>query len=466
MLRIFKQYYPIRNIFFFIGEGAVIFFSILFASWIIIEFGSFPADRWIYFKILLITIVSQLCLYYNELYDLTITSSLIELGIRLIQALGVAAIILAGIYVVFPETIVEPGIFAISIVFVILFIVSWRFCYSLILTRGIFDQKIILLGSDDLSKKIIDEINHKKDSGYKVEVNIEEYPQNNASEFKKNIPSSAYKKDYSGLCELAEELSISKIIVALKERRGALPTKELVKCRVSGIEIIDGTTFYEMLTGKLSVDQTNPASIIFSEGFYKSTTKRFIKRAIDLISSVFMIVFLSPLIIVIAILIKIDSTGPVLFSQERVGKNRKNYMVYKFRSMVEDAEKQSGPVWAEDNDKRITRAGRFIRSWRLDEIPQLWNVLKGDMSLVGPRPEREFFVKKLEDIIPYFGQRFSVKPGITGWAQVCYRYGASVEDAVEKLNYDLFYIKNMSIFMDLMILLRTIKIVLFGKGAR
>jgi exopolysaccharide biosynthesis polyprenyl glycosylphosphotransferase len=179
-----------------------------------------------------------------------------------------------------------------------------------------------------------------------------------------------------------------------------------------------------------------------------------------------MIVFLSPLIIVIAILIKIDSTGPVLFSQERVGKNRKNYMVYKFRSMVEDAEKQSGPVWAEDNDKRITRAGRFIRSWRLDEIPQLWNVLKGDMSLVGPRPEREFFVKKLEDIIPYFGQRFSVKPGITGWAQVCYRYGASVEDAVEKLNYDLFYIKNMSIFMDLMILLRTIKIVLFGKGAR
>ncbi len=466
MLRIFKQYYPIRNIFFFIGEGALIFFSILFASWIIIEFGSFPVDRWIYFKILLITIVSQVCLYYNELYDLTATSSFMELGIRLIQALGVAAIILAGIYVIFPGTIVKPGIFAISTVFVIFFIVSWRFCYSMILTRGIFDQKILLLGSDDLSKKIMDEINHKKDSGYKVEANIQEYPPNIAPEFKKNIPPAGYKKDYSGLCELAEELNISKIIVALKERRGALPTKELVKCRVSGIEIIDGTTFYEMLTGKLSVDQTNPASIIFSEGFYKSTTKRFIKRAIDLIASVFMIIFLSPLIIVIAIIIKIDSTGPVLFSQERVGKNRKNYMVYKFRSMVEDAEKQSGPVWAEDNDKRITRAGRFIRSWRFDEIPQLWNVLKGEMSLVGPRPEREFFVKKLEDIIPYFGQRFSVKPGITGWAQVCYRYGASVEDAVEKLNYDLFYIKNMSILMDLMIILRTIKIVLFGKGAR
>ena len=179
-----------------------------------------------------------------------------------------------------------------------------------------------------------------------------------------------------------------------------------------------------------------------------------------------MLILFSPLIIVTAILIKIDSTGPVLFTQERVGKNEKPYMLYKFRSMVQDAEKQSGPVWASDNDKRKTRVGRIIRKWRIDEIPQLWNVLKGDMSFVGPRPEREFFVKKLEGAIPYYGERFSVKPGITGWAQVCYGYGASVDDAVEKVNYDLFYIKNMSVFMDLMIILRTIKIVLFGKGAR
>ena len=253
MLRIFKQYYPIRNIFFFIGEGVVIFVSILFASWIIIELKSFPADRWIYFKILLITIVSQTCLYYNELYDLTVTSNFMELGIRLIQALGVAAIILAAIYIIFPETIVKPGIFAVSIVFVILFIVSWRFCYSLILTRGIFDQKIILLGSDDLSKEIINEINIRKDSGYKVEVNIQEYTQNIASEFKENMPPTAYKKDYNGLCELAEELNISKIIVALKERRGALPTKELVKCRVGGIEIIEGSTKGESGVAEISL---------------------------------------------------------------------------------------------------------------------------------------------------------------------------------------------------------------------
>jgi exopolysaccharide biosynthesis polyprenyl glycosylphosphotransferase len=186
----------------------------------------------------------------------------------------------------------------------------------------------------------------------------------------------------------------------------------------------------------------------------------------DLIFSLVLLILLSPVILVTAVLIKIDSTGPVIFSQERVGKNRKPYRVYKFRSMVADAEKHSGPVWAEDNDRRITRVGRVIRKWRIDEIPQLWNVLKGDMSFAGPRPEREFFVKKLEDIIPFYGERFAIKPGITGWAQVCYGYGASVEDAIEKLNYDLFYIKNMTTFMDLIIIMRTIKIVLFGKGAR
>ena len=186
----------------------------------------------------------------------------------------------------------------------------------------------------------------------------------------------------------------------------------------------------------------------------------------DIILSIVLIILLSPVIIITAILIKMDSKGPVLFSQDRVGENKKTYMVYKFRSMVADAEKKSGPVWAKDNDDRVTCVGRFIRKWRVDELPQLWNVLIGNMSFVGPRPEREFFVKKLKDIIPYYEERFSVKPGITGWAQVCYGYGASVEDAVEKLSYDLFYIKNMSFFMDLMIVLRTTKIVLFGKGAR
>ena len=466
MLRIFKQYYPIRNIFFFIGEGLVIYISFIIASWLLLKTESFPFDLWVYSKILLITCICQICLYYNDLYDLKITDTFSELGIRLLQALGVSAIFLAGIYVVFPGAVIGRGIFNLSIAFVILLIVSWRFCYKLILNHGLFNQKIILLGSGDLAQNIINEINEKKDSGYTVSVTVQECSENDGFANEKNKASTIYKKDYEGLCDIAEELHIRKIVVALTERRGALPTRELVKCRVKGIEIIEGTGFFEMLTGKLVVKQINPSWIIFSEGFYKSRTRRFLKRSMDLTVSLALLIILLPVIIVVAILIKIDSTGPAIFSQERVGKNKKTFLVYKFRSMVEDAEKQCGPVWAEDNDCRITHVGKVIRKWRLDELPQLWNVLKGDMSFVGPRPEREFFIKKLEDIIPYFAERFSVKPGITGWAQVSYGYGASVEDATEKLNYDLFYIKNMSSFMDLMIIMRTVKIVLFGKGAR
>jgi sugar transferase (PEP-CTERM system associated) len=376
--------------------------------------------------------------------------------------------LLAGIYIIFPQTIIGHGIFELSIGLVVILIASWRFCYKLILTHGVFNQNIILLGSGVLAQDIINEITQRKDSGYTVSVNVREkkYDGNNNFQHEKNTASTIYKQDYDGLCDMAEELNINKIVVALTEKRGALPTIELVKCRVNGIEIIEGVSFYEMLTGKFIVNQINPSWLIFSKGFQKSFARRFVKRIMDFLLSVVMLVLLLPIIIATAILIKIDSRGPVIFSQERLGKNKKVYKIYKFRSMVADAEKQSGPIWAEDNDRRITRVGRVIRQWRVDEIPQLWNVLKGDMSFVGPRPEREFFVSKLEDIIPYFRERFSVKPGITGWAQVCYRYGSSVEDAIEKLNYDLFYIKNMSILMDLMIIMRTVKIVLFGKGAR
>jgi sugar transferase (PEP-CTERM system associated) len=466
MLRIFKQYYPIRNIFFFIGEGIAIFIAVMVSCWLLLNVEWLKFDRWLYLKILLISLVCQTCLYYNDLYDLEITDTFKELGIRLLQALGSAAIILAGIYVIFPKAIVGNGIFAVSIVFVIILIVSWRFFYTLILSRGLFNQKIILLGSGTLAQNILDEIIHRKDSGYTIALNVQDSLEDSNITCSQIQAEIICKKDYDGLCELADQMDIKKVVVAIKERRGKLPLKELVKCRVKGIEVIEGTSFYEMLAGKLIVDQINPAWIIFSKGFYKSRTRRFIKRTLDLMLSVFMIILFSPLIVVMAVLIKIDSKGPVLFSQERVGMNKKPYMLYKFRSMVPDAEKQSGPVWASDNDNRVTRVGRIIRTWRIDEIPQLWNVLKGDMSFVGPRPEREFFINKLEKIIPYYAERFSVQPGITGWAQVCYSYGASVDDAVEKLNFDLFYIKNMSVFMDLMIILRTIKIVLFGKGAR
>ena len=465
MLRFFKQYYPIRNIFFVLGEGVFIYLSVLIASRIILGDDLFFLSWFMAGKIFLITFVCQACLYYNDLYDFKITDSFKELGIRLSQALGASAIFLAFVYIVIPQAIIGTGTFLISICIVILLIVSWRFCYTLILDRGIFNEKIILLGSSDLANEIRQEIKDKKDCGYTLSVIV---PESDDPVDFNDRPTAAIicLKNYENLCNRAQSLGITKIIVALKERRNSLPVKELLKCRIEGIAVIDGHTFFEMLTGKLIVQTINPGWLIFSEGFQKTRTRRFIKRMVDLILSLVLLLIFLPLIIVIIILIKIDSKGPVIFSQERVGEKKKIYRMHKFRSMVEDAEKISGPVWAADDDARTTRVGKIIRKFRFDEIPQLWNVLKGEMSFVGPRPERPVFVKELEKIIPYFSERSSVKPGISGWAQVCYGYANSVEDAIEKLNYDLFYIKNMSILMDLMIVLRTIKIVLSARGSR
>ncbi|UCF90814.1 MAG: TIGR03013 family PEP-CTERM/XrtA system glycosyltransferase [Desulfobacterales bacterium] len=465
MLRVFRQYYPVRNIFFVVGEGLFIFLSFFLASLILLGSESFVFDLWLFLKILFVTGVCQASLYYNDLYDLKITDSFKELGIRLLQALGIAAIVLAFVFVIFPQANIGRGIFVVSIGFIIVLVLSWRYCYSLVLTHGIFDQKIILLGSGELAKNIKDEINSKKDCGYTLSVMVPECA-NDIDFTEQNNPAVICKKNYEGLCELAKALGIQKIVVGFREKRHAFPTKELLKCRVEGIDVVDGNSFYEMLTGKLRVEDINPSWLIFSDGFQKSGMRRFLKRSIDLILSFLLLLSLSPVILLTTVLIKIDSKGSVFFSQERVGEKGRIYRIHKFRSMVADAEKISGPVWAQDNDGRVTRVGRIIRRLRIDEIPQLWNVLKGEMSFVGPRPEREFFVRQLEEKIPYYGERCSVKPGITGWAQVSYGYGASVEDAIEKLNYDLFYIKNMTTFMDLMIVLRTIKIVLFGKGVR
>jgi len=466
MLRILKQYYPIRNIFFVIGEGLVIYSSVMLACLIVFGPESF-VSRWLWLKILLITVICQSCLYFNELYDLSVIDSFLELSLRLLQSLGFAAIILAGIYFIIPAAIIGRGVFIVSIAFVILLIVSWRFLYKLVLDRGFFNQKIILIGSGDLALNIYNEITTIKDCGYTISVIVTEN-NNEDNTFKEKINTDIiYINNYEGLCDMARDMGIKKIVVALQEKRGgSFPTEELLRCRVDGIEVIEGNSFHEMLTGKLIVEYINPGWLIFSEGFEKSRVRRFIKYALDLILSIILLVIFLPVIIITAVLIKIDSRGQVFFSQERVGKDKKLYKIYKFRSMATDAEKQSGPTWADENDNRITRIGKFIRKWRIDEIPQLWNVLKGDMSFVGPRPERDFFVKKLEGIIPYYRERFTVKPGISGWAQVSYGYGASVKDAVEKLNYDLFYIKNLSTLMDLMIILRTVKTVLFGKGAR
>ena len=465
MLKIFKQYYPIRNIIFFICEGLVIFVSIFLASLLVSSHTTIYLDLLMGLKIFLVTLICQLFLYYNDLYDFQVADTIPEISIRLLQALGFTAIVLAFVYLLFPMMGLGQVTFCVSVLLVLIFIIGWRILFLMILRKGYFNENIIILGSSEFAVNIFEEIDSKIDCGYTVSAVIPdkdgELPDNHSFKDKLFVQESS-----DNLCETAMAIGVRKIVVALKEKRGSFPTKELMHCRMAGIEILEGNTFYEKLTGKLLVKKINPSWLIFSDGFRKSKLRTFLKRIEDLVVSISALVLLTPVCVLVSIVIKLDSKGPVLFSQDRVGKNKKEFMVHKFRSMVDDAEKLSGPVWAQDNDNRITRVGRCVRKFRIDELPQFWDVFIGNMSIVGPRPERKHFTDELEEIIPYYSQRFVVKPGITGWAQVSYDYGASVEDAVEKLNYDLFYVKNMSIMFDIVIILRTIKTVIFGKGAR
>jgi sugar transferase (PEP-CTERM system associated) len=263
---------------------------------------------------------------------------------------------------------------------------------------------------------------------------------------------------------LVSEQHVDRIVVGMADRRGSLPTDSLLQAKLSGIAVEDAVTAYERMTGKILLDHVNPSWLIFSNDFRVSRWARLSKRTFDLAAATIVALLAWPLMLVTALGVYLESGGPVLYEQERVGKSGRTFVLRKFRSMRVDAE-QGTPVWARSKDDRVTRVGRFIRLTRLDELPQLWNVIRGEMSIVGPRPERPFFVDQLQQQIPYYRQRHAVRPGLTGWAQVCYRYGSSVEDAAEKLRYDLYYIKHLSVGFDVTILLDTVKVILSRKGA-
>jgi sugar transferase (PEP-CTERM system associated) len=258
---------------------------------------------------------------------------------------------------------------------------------------------------------------------------------------------------------------IDRIVVGLSDRRGRLPIEELLHAKMAGVRVEEVTTTYERITGKILIDDLRPSWLIFSDGFRVSRLTRWMKRGIDLTLSAVLAIVSAPFMLLTAVAVALESGFPVLYCQERVGENGRPFTLCKFRSMRTDAEKAGTPIWAKAGDDRVTRVGRFIRKTRLDELPQLWNVVRGDMSFVGPRPERPFFVAELAKEIPFYQQRHAVKPGLTGWAQVKYRYGSSIDDATEKLRYDLYYIKHLSIIFDLTIVFDTVKVVLFRKGA-
>ncbi len=288
-----------------------------------------------------------------------------------------------------------------------------------------------------------------------------------ASETEVAVPSEDCVATTQSLGETALNLGVDEIVVALSERRGGnMPLRELLDCKVDGIRVVDIATHFEKNLHQISLKHVNPGWLVFGDGFNQGQGRAAVKRLFDLICSAVLLIATAPLMVLAAIAVKLESRGPLFYRQERVGLHGRPFMVTKFRSMRQDAEKDGKPRWATKDDDRVTRVGKFIRRTRIDELPQLFNVFTGEMSLVGPRPERQFFVDQLVAKIPYFAVRHSVKPGVTGWAQVKYEYGATVEDAAAKLQYDLYYVKNHSLFLDILVLIETVAVVLTGRGAR
>lgn len=460
MPNLLNKYYPVRKILFFFGEGLLIFACVLttllaFSSWRMLSVAP-----WEYIgRALAVTVVFQCSLYFYDLYDLRKPGTTAETFVRMMQSFGIGCIILGLLYYLVPSIIISTSLFWGSYVLICMALLIWRSLYYLILEKKLFSRDVILVGTGETAAKIAQEMKNNPESGFAIRALIG----GAAPAFEhEDIPVFASLRELQNNPRLSRT---ERIVIALDDRRGTMPIADLLGCKLRGKIIEDGISFHEAITGKIMVEKVNPAWLIFSEGFEFSRMNQLVKRTLDLSLAVFGLLFSLPVSLATAVLIKLESPGPILYRQERVGERGENFTILKFRSMRQDAEK-NGAVWAMQNDSRITRVGGFIRKVRIDEIPQMWNVLLGQMSFVGPRPERPVFVEQLVRKIPYYSLRHAVKPGITGWAQVCYPYGASEEDALRKLEYDLYYIKHQSFFLDLLIIFRTVKTVLFQKGSR
>ncbi|MBF0559591.1 MAG: TIGR03013 family PEP-CTERM/XrtA system glycosyltransferase [Nitrospirae bacterium] len=405
--------------------------------------------------ILLVVLSSFLMeLYSHERFvDFKVHSS------RILLAMILAFLMLPSFYFFMPCLSFDRILLFKSIAIFSIMQLVWHKAYHDIAGAPGLAQRVLVLGSGPLAEKIGGVLTSTK-TNYSL-LGFVAMPNKPASVVQEKILG-----DSDALVEIAKSSNAQKLVVSLGERRGFFPLQEVLSCKFLGLEVVDATSFYEEITGKLLIENMTPSALIFSRGFRITETKKYYKRILDVSCSTLGLLLTLPVVPIIALLIKLDSKGPIFFKQIRVGEGEKTFVVFKFRTMRQDAEKNTGAVWAQKNDTRVTKLGSFLRKTRLDEIPQLFNILRGDMSFIGPRPERPEFVEELKRDIPFYSERHFVKPGLTGWAQIRYPYGASVEDALEKLRFDLFYIKNMSVLFDLYIILETVKVILFRRGSR
>jgi len=382
--------------------------------------------------------------------------------LRLMPAFALGFGILTLVFYLVPDLYFGRGILGLVIVISATGILLARLLIFKSSEFGLLESRIIFLGSGTLAHECGELAKHNiAYHKYHIVGYISVAGEDTC------IPAAALLPDGDSLTATAAKYNVGEIIVSVQNRRGGnLPIKELLDCKLNGIKVTDAATFFEREACQIRVDSLQPSWLVFGTGFDQSFLRAFCKRSFDLVVSLLIFTVSIPAMLITAVCIYLEDRGPILYKQERVGKDGQTYMVLKFRSMRNNAEKAGNPQWAQSNDPRTTRIGSVIRKLRIDELPQILNVLKGEMSFVGPRPERPFFVEQLNAQIPFYNVRHSIKPGITGMAQVRYPYGASVEDAVQKLQYDLYYVKNNSLFLDILILIDTLQVVLLGKGAR
>ncbi len=419
-----------------------------------------------------IAIICQASLSYNDLYDWRTAQNRAELVTRLVHSCGYSLVMLAVLVLVAPGLFYFPGlddvsgdtwklILLLGVAFALVYVLRHAFHWFFYKWR--FGERVIIVGAADEAVRLGRLIQQNPMAGYELCGFVEEPGQPPIAAQPGDAPTVGKLDALRTLCRRE---GISRVVVALRERRGRVPVNELLDCRTDGVTIEEREAMYERLTGKLAVESMRPSYLIYGRGFTKDPLTMALKRVVDIVAATVGLVLSSPLCLLAALAVKLTSRGPIFFTQERVGQDGAPFNVIKFRTMTVDAEKESGPVWAKKNDVRVTRVGKFLRLARIDEIPQFINILNGHMSFVGPRPERPVFVEQLTEEIPFYPLRHTVKPGLTGWAQVQAEYGASVDDAREKLRYDLYYIKNMAPLFDLTIILKTVAVILRGKGAR
>ncbi|MDH3443092.1 MAG: sugar transferase [Deltaproteobacteria bacterium] len=464
-MRLFNRYFSVFDLALPLGDIAITLIAVSVARFFAVFTPYSDPGDWSQWNALMVVVSVIVSFYYADLYEIDQVLSQRELALRFANGFGVACLIIAALSYPIPQ----PGlknIYAIQVGLMGLGLFGWRLVFSKILKVRKIRGTIAIIGMQKVGRLVAEELFRKEYLGLKVAYFVGpgagEVTLSYGNPRRMTIPVVSPESTLS----LVKREGISRILIAGPERGQRFPAHDLVTLRLSGIPVEDCHTFYERLMSKISISDLRPSWILLSNGFRRSAWNMFTKRVVDIIGSSLGLLFAAPIAVITAIAIKLDSHGPVLYLQDRAGQNESVFTLYKFRSMQCDAEVATGPQWAVENDPRATRVGRIIRKLRIDEIPQLVNVLKGEMSLVGPRPERPFFVSKLKDKIPYYALRFSVKPGITGWAQISASYADSEEDAVEKLQYDLYYVKNMSPLFDLQILFETIKVIILGRGAQ